>query len=189
MNLRLSWDLFIIVFFSIVTAYSLIIGRNGTLKVIIATYISILCSDGLGNLFALSMAKSAFFQKLISFFGIGGGINQTVAITKIGLFIALIVALTIHGVYTVELEEHGKLVSWSLMIFLAVLSGGLIVSTIIVFANGGSLINGAGGISQDFMAVYDESRLIKIMLDWHDLWFSLPGLALIVLSLIQSRSK
>ena len=50
MEINLSWDLFVIVFFAVIIAYSFIIGRNQTLKVIIASYIAILASDGIGNL-------------------------------------------------------------------------------------------------------------------------------------------
>jgi hypothetical protein len=58
-NLRLSWDLFIIVFFGVIIAYSFIIGRNQTLKIIIATYMAILTADGLGNLFQTYLLPTA----------------------------------------------------------------------------------------------------------------------------------
>jgi lipoprotein signal peptidase len=50
MEINLSWDLFVVVFFTVIIAYSFIIGRNQTLKIIIASYIAILTSDGIGNL-------------------------------------------------------------------------------------------------------------------------------------------
>ena len=52
MDLQLTWDLFIIVFFVIVVAYSLIIGRDNTIKVILGTYVAIVCADAIGALFA-----------------------------------------------------------------------------------------------------------------------------------------
>ena len=53
MDIKLSWDLFIAVFFIIIVAYSFIIGLNGTIKVILGTYIAIVCADAIGLIFEL----------------------------------------------------------------------------------------------------------------------------------------
>ena len=50
MNIVLSWDLFIVVFFSVIIAYSFIVGRNQTIKIIIGTYMATLAADGVANL-------------------------------------------------------------------------------------------------------------------------------------------
>ena len=50
MQLLPTWDLFIIVFFAIIIAYSFIVGRNSTLKIVIASYLAILTADGFGNM-------------------------------------------------------------------------------------------------------------------------------------------
>ena len=53
MEINLSWDLFVIVFFTVIIAYTFIIGRNQSIKVIISTYIAILAADGVSNLIDL----------------------------------------------------------------------------------------------------------------------------------------
>lgn len=189
MNLRLSWDLFIVVFFAIVTAYSLIIGRNQTLKVIISTYISILCADGIGNILSSSLSNSAFFQKLISFFGIAGGVLQTTFIVKISLLIIGIVFLTRGSLFEVEVEDHTSFVRLGVLILFSILSAGLMVSTIIVFANGGSLITGSTSITSDFGEIYKQSRLVQIMLEGHNLWFAAPAVAFVVMSILSKKSS
>ena len=65
MNLNLSWDLFILVFFAVVVAYSFIIGKNQTLKVILGTYLAVLCADGMGNLFGKYFSVSVAFLKFM----------------------------------------------------------------------------------------------------------------------------
>lgn len=189
MDLKLSWDLFIIVFFAIVTAYSFIIGRKETLKIIIATYIATLSADGLGNLFAELVGDTSFFNKLVNFLGFDGGADQFSSILKVIIFIGIIVLLAIFGDYEVEdPPDSNPFVNLLQLSALSLLSGGLILSSIIVFANGGSLISGTAEISEGFRLVYDESRFVRGLLDWHDIWFALPGILFVVISILQ-RNK
>ncbi len=189
MDLRLSWDLFVVVFFAIVAAYSFIIGRRATLKVIIATYVGTLCADGLGNMAGRVIETTSFFPKFVQFIGFSGGIEQMTSITKILMFIGVIVILTVWGDYDVdEPRNDNAFIRLSVLSLLALLSGGLILSTIIVFANGGSLIEGTASISDSFIQVYQESRFVRNLLDWHDAWFAAPGLAFVIISIFQ-RNK
>jgi hypothetical protein len=189
MDLQLSWDLFIIVFFAIVTAYSFIIGRKETLKVIIATYIATLTADGLGNLWGNLVGDTEFFNKLVNFLGFDGGADQFSSILKVLVFIGIIVMLAIFGDYEVEdPPESNPFVNLLQLSALSLLSGGLILSTIIVFANGGSLISGGTEITEGFQLIYEESRFVRGLLDWHDIWFALPGVIFVIISMLQ-RNK
>ncbi len=190
MDLKLSWDLFVIVFFAIVTAYSFIIGRRDTLKIIIASYVATLTADGIGNIFQKVFAQTTFFTKLAAFIGYSGDTVQLTSILKILLFIAIIVILTIFGNYEVDAPppQH-PVMNMLFHTALAFLSCGLILSTIIVFANGGSLIGGTTAISESFKAVYEQSRFVKGLLDFHDIWFSLPGLVFIILSIVHKKLR
>jgi hypothetical protein len=186
MDLKLSWDLFVIVFFAIVAAYSFIIGRKETLKIIIATYIGTLCADGLGNIIQSILQTSPSLPRMLEFMGFSGGVFQFSSVFKILLFIAIIVILTIWGDYEVEdPSNENAFISLAVLSLLSVLSCGLILSTIIVFANGGSLIGGTASITPAFANVYEQSRLVKNLLDWHDAWFALPGLAFVIISIFQ----
>jgi hypothetical protein len=189
MDLQLSWDLFIIVFFAIVTAYSFIIGRKETLKIIIATYVATITADGIGNLFNHFVTQTSFFNKLVNFLGFTGGAEQFSSILKVLIFIAIIVVLAIYGDYEVQdPPESNAFINLVTLTALSLLSGGLILSTIIVFANGGSLISGSAEVGEAFRLVYDESRFVRGLLDWHDAWFALPGLAFVLISIFQ-RNK
>lgn len=188
MDLKLSWDLFVIVFFAIITAYSFIIGRRDTLKIIIATYIATLTADGIGNIFQKIFAQTTFFNRLIAFMGYSGDTLQLASILKILLFIAIIVILTIYGDYEVDQppQQHA-FINLLFLAALSFLSCGLILSTIIVFANGGSLIGGTTAISESFKTVYEQSRFVKGLLDFHDIWFSLPGFVFVLISIFQRK--
>jgi hypothetical protein len=190
MDLKLSWDLFIIVFFAIVTAYSFIIGRKDTLKIIIATYIATITADGLGNLFSRFVAQTSFFSKLAKFIGFSEGPDQFSSIFKVLMLIAIIVLITIYGDYEVaDPPDKNAFVNLLALTAISLLSGGLILSTIIVFANGGSLIDGTASISESFRTVYDESRFVKGLLDWHDIWFAMPGFVFVLISIFQRNKQ
>ncbi len=190
MDLKLSWDLFIIVFFAIVTAYSFIIGRKDTLKIIIATYVATISADGLGNVFDRFVGDTTFFSKLVGILGLSGGTDQLASIFKILFFIAIIVLLTIFGDYeVVEAPEQNSMTRFGTLAIMSLLSGGLILSTVMVFANGGSLISGPPVVSETFRVVYQDSRFVRGLLDWHDIWFALPGLMFVAISIIQKNKS
>jgi len=99
-----------------------------------------------------------------------------------------LVMLAIFGDYEVEdPPESNPFVNLIQLSALSLLSGGLILSSIIVFANGGSLISGTAEISEGFRLIYDESRFVRGLLDWHDVWFSLPGIVFVIISILQKN--
>lgn len=178
-ELRLSWDLFIIVFFTIVIAYSFIIGRNTTLKVIIAAYMAILTADSLGGLFQTYLLPAA-----PSLQGAPG--QEALILLKIFAFILVIVLLTIRGGFYINLAAEQGLFSkiFSNLIF-GFLNAGLVVSSLLVYLTGGSFFS--GGIDPALTTnLYLESELIRTILDYHELWFSLPALAVVALSFFES---
>jgi len=188
---NLSWDLFIFVFFAIVLAYSFIIGRKGTTKIILSSYVAILTTDGIGNgignFISGQFAESEALKKSIAFIGFTGGIFQFTAFSKIALLIALIVVIAKWGSFDVEVQESTGLSRFALNALLAFFSGGLILSIILVFANGGSLITGSSPASAEFTQVYNQSRLIKFMLDWHNFWFAAPGAIFAISSFLDKK--
>ncbi len=199
MKLYLSWDLFLLAFFAVVVAYSFIIGKNQTLKVILGTYIAILCADGLGNIFTKYLISSGPFLRFMSLFGFSNG-QQTVAIFKVIVLMVLVVTISVKGLFQVESEENGNFsIRFLVTSLLGVLSAGLLISTVLVFISGTSLIGGtlsealrvtgnSPGSINVFQEAYDSSRLIRIMLDYANLWFFLPGLVFVAMSVFHKKS-
>lgn len=188
MNLHLSWDLFILVFFAVVIAYSFIIGRNQTLKVILGTYVGILCADGLGNVFAKYLAPSQAFLRFMKLFAVGSE-DQAIIFFKVLIFLVLIVLIAVRGMFQVDSEEHGSISIRIVILFLlGLMSAGLMMSTVLVFTSGASLIGTDITGSNILAEVYNDSRLVRIMVDFANLWFFLPGVAFIVLGILHKKS-
>ena len=187
MNINLSWDLFIVVFFAVVTAYSFIIGRNQTLKVITASYISILCADGLGNIFSKYLANSEAFMKIMKLFSVGSSI-QAIAFFKVLLLIVLIVIIAVKGVFDFRSEDDsGMAIRIITLIVLGVLSAGLMLGSMLIFVSGSSLVTALVSNNNNLTEIYGQSRLVKVMLDFANIWFILPGIALIVISYFSKK--
>jgi hypothetical protein len=188
MNLNLSWDLFILVFFGVVTAYSFIIGRNQTLKVITATYIAILCADGLGNLFAKYLASSETFLKMLKLFSIGNS-DQATAFFKVLILIVLVVIIAVRGLFTFDANDNRRATFRLLIVFvLGLLSAGLMMSAMLIFVSGSSLVNSVMTNNGLIAEIYTQSRFVKIMIDGANGFFFAPGLAVVLLSMMRKKS-
>ncbi len=180
MDIRLSWDLFILVFFGIVIAYSFIIGRNATIKMIISAYMAILTADSIGHLIEVYLVPAAPALQ-----GIQG--EQVLILTKIFIFVLTIVLLVIKGGFIVDMIGESSVVArlMSTLTF-GFLSGGLLVTTVLVYLSSGSFI--FGGIETSFQTdLYLESEFVRMLLDQAGVWFSLPALALVVASFLEPR--
>ena len=189
MDLRLSWDLFIIVFFGIVVAYSFIIGRNNNLKVILATYVSALGADAVGNLFANTLALSEAFMKLMKVFYISTPV-QAVVLVKILFFLIIIVLLSVRGAYSVSVVNKGSAGFRMLVnLIFGFLNACLIVSIALIFISGASFIAGGLGASPAFQDIYNQSNLAKLLVDHYSIWFLLPALSFLIMSLITTKGS
>ena len=124
-NIRLSWDLFVLVFFGVVIAYSFIIGRNQTIKIIISSYMAVLTADGLGNLFetyALPVAPTLQGEAGL----------QALVLLKIFTFVLTIVLLAIRGGFRVDILPEQSVVTRILAnLSFGFLNAGLMVSTLL----------------------------------------------------------
>jgi hypothetical protein len=175
-NIRLSWDLFILVFFGVVIAYSFIIGRNQTVKVIISTYMAILTADGLGNLVQTYLLPAA--PTLQGEMG-----DQALVLIKIFTFVLTIVLLAIKGGFQVDVPPEQSVVTRILgNLSFGFLNAGLMVSTLLVYLTGGSFV--LGSIRAGFETnLYRESQFIQTIVDNYNIWFALPVLAIVVVSI------
>lgn len=181
MNIKLSWDLFVIVFFAIIIAYSFILGKNATLKIILGTYAGALAADAAGNLFTHYAVQSQTLVRLMTSVGFGNEKDMGIVI-KVVIFIAFIILLTIKGSFTVE--AHGGRTGTMRTIMTGVygfLSAALIVSIILMYVSGISFITGSFGPGPaSIMSFSGQSPFIQKMLDFYNVWFLLPVIAIIV---------
>ena len=177
----MSWDLFIIVVFTVIIAYSFIIGKETTLKVIIGTYIAILTADALGNLFQDFFLASQSFTQFLRLLAINTP-EKAIMLFKIVIFLLAVVVLSMKGQFTVLRGRQGGIIGFFTSLIFAVLNGGLVVATLLVYASGGTLVGGPFEVSSTIQPIYVSSRLVKLMIDNSALWFSLPAIAFVIWS-------
>ncbi len=181
MQINLSWDLFVIVFFTVIIAYSFIIGRNQTLKIIIASYIAILAADGLGNLI-----ERYFFgeQPLIKALSTANN-ESSLIVVKIFVFVFTIVLIATRGRFNINMGSSGSLMDMILTLTYGMLSAGLITSTILIYASGTSLVQEtASYLNEAVITMYRQSQLVQLMINNYNLWFSLPAVTFVLSSFV-----
>lgn len=180
MEINLSWDLFVIVFFTVIIAYSFIIGRNQTLKIIIGSYIAILASDGIGSL----IERYLIGEKAL----VNTGLTNTessLIILKIVIFVFTIVLITTRGRFNINMGNYDSgMMSLGLTLIYGILSAGLITSTILIYASGSSLVEGGELINQAVLGLYHESQLVRLMINNYNAWFALPAVVFVASSFI-----
>ncbi|MFH1375900.1 MAG: hypothetical protein ABIH35_04505 [Patescibacteria group bacterium] len=178
MQILPTWDLFIIVFFAIILAYSFIVGRNATLKIVIATYIAILTADGFGNIIDRYFLSP---DRLVDVATAAG--PESLVILKILIFVLVILLVTVRGSFFVALDrERSVLISIATTGAFGFLSAGLIISTILVYISGGVFVGSAtSAIGVDITA---DSMLARLMTENYNIWFSLPAIAFVVASFV-----
>lgn len=188
MNISLSWDLFVIVFFIVIIAYSFIIGRDNTLKVILGTYVSMVAADATGYLFAEYFGGSPLSMKFLKLASVGNE-QEAVVFVKITTFVILVILFAVKGAFTVEtVDDRSAAIRMVLSIIYAIMSAGLIISTILVFVSGVSFIGGdLENTKSAIWEIYNRSQLIRMIVSHSYLWFSVPALSFLIHSLYTKR--
>lgn len=188
--LKLSWDLFIVVIFAVIVAYSFIIGRENTLKVIVGSYIAILAADGIGNLFKQYVLSSKQFILLMKFLGAGSE-DKSIIMIKVVVFIAAIVILALRGGFEIRSGRlKGGVIGMIMTLIFGFLSAGLVISTLLIYASGASFVAGNLNIVNNTLAeAYSQSSLVKMMIDNYNFWFALPAVSFVVASLFNRTEE
>lgn len=182
MDITLSWDLFVLVFFVVIVAYSLIIGTDNTQKVILGTYVSALAADALGNLLSKSLAGSEAFQGVLEFAEVSRD-DEAVVFVKVLVFVVMVILFAVKGAFTVNtVEDRSTPIRMALAALYAAMSAGLIISVILVFVSGVSFVGGGSPETPGtaLWDLYNQSEMIRSILSNAYLWFSLPALAFLV---------
>lgn len=186
MDLTLSWDLFVIVFFGIVMSYSFIIGKHEAVKIIVFTYIAIVAGMAAGNLLEQLSDNSA---SLLSSFGLSIDISILDS-TKLVIFIATIILLAIRGGFDVEYgNDDNNLVNTVLTGVFGFATAGLLLTTLITFIAGAPLLDTQLAQAAILSPVIKQSNMMQIMILYQNLWFVLPALLLIGVGVVSNGGK
>ena len=183
MDVTLSWDLFVIVFFAIVITYSFIIGKHESIKIIISTYIATVAAQGLGNLMERFSGES---ESLMLLLGINIEISM-LATTKLILFVATIVFLAVRGGFEIEYtKEGGKVIDGFLTAMFGFITAGLLISTLITFIADKPLLDRTITQVPSIAAISAQSQLTRYIVEYQDVWFALPAIVLLITGFLSS---
>jgi len=177
MEVALTWNLVIVSIFTLLFAYSFLLGQNGTIKLILSIYIAILTADGFaGVLKRFIFDPSPGFQELLADHG-----NEFFVWLRIGLFLFAVVLFSVKSGFHILLEEHDQ---WSVRFLIHSLFAGmsalLFLSTMLIYLAGNSFVEGM--MMAQEIKIYEESLLAKILIDFYQLWFSLPAMSFLISS-------
>ena len=176
MNLTPSWDLAIIVFFGIVMAYSFIIGKHQSVKIIIGTYIAIIASQGIGNVLGRMIGDST---TAIHILGIGFDVT-VLAIVKVVLLLTFAITFAIRSGIDVS---YSKQTNTFLNIFYTGIFGlctaGLILSALFTFATGGGILDHHTLQWNQLGPIASGSQLLLLLVLNPEIWFTLPALLIL----------
>ena len=183
-DIALTWNLVILSAFVMLFAYSFLLGQDSTIKLILSIYIAILTADGLaGVLQQFVFEPSPGFQELLE-----GQEGSFFVWMRIILFITAVVLFTVKSGFHVLIDKHEK---WSIrflihMVF-AAMSALLFLSTILIYLSGNSFVEGMM-FAKDIV-IYEQSLLAQILIDYYQIWFSLPAIAFLVSSFFFEKER
>lgn len=190
MNLQLTWDLFVLVFFIVIVSYSLIIGRDNTLKVILGTYVAGFTADALGNLFSMYFAGTPLLNQILKASQFGTE-TEAIIFVKVLVFVAMVILFAVKGAFSVDVQENSSsTMRLGFSVVYAVLSAGLIISIILVFVSGYSFVGGKIATADtSLLNLATQSMLIKSIVTHSYLWFSLPAVVFLVQSFYGKKAQ
>ncbi len=178
MEVSLTWDLVVMLFFVIIMAYSYIVGQNGTIKIIISSYIAMLAANGIGNLVAKYILVSQPLIKIMT-----TSPEENVVIFKMLMFVTITLLLVLKGSFEVDVSRHqsgsAKFVGTSIFGFL---SAGLLISTILVFTVGSETDGLFGQNLQQAIDLPYRTLFVGYLVNYYDFWFAAPAIAFVALS-------
>ncbi len=185
MEISLSWDLIVIIFFAVILAYSFIVGKDESVKIIIASYIAIVAVQAIGNLLAmLSLQSSPMMSSL------GFALDQNIiSIIKLILFIVMIIFIAIKGGFEMQYAKDLP-GTWDPVVTGAFgfATAGLLLSALLTYVAAKPLLDSTLGMAPLLQPLLAGSTLVQIMVDYQNLWFSLPAVLLLVVGIISNRS-
>ncbi len=176
MQITLSWDLLVIIFFATVIAYSFIVGRDASVKIIIATYIAVVTVQGTGNLIAKMAGDSGSPLSIVGLDLDPGWLG----LTKILLFVAVILFLALRGGFDMHYVKDIPGI-WDTLLtgVFGFATAGLILSTLLTFVAGRPILDVGLADAAPLIPLLAGSTLMQTMVHYQDLWFTFPALLLL----------
>lgn len=177
MDITLTWDLVIIVFFAIVTAYSYIVGKKECVKVVVGTYMAAVAVQGLITLIARSQPHVISLVNTMGF-GLNGDMLN---ITKLLLFMLTMILIAVRGGFEVEYsKENWGLINIAVTGAFGITTAALILVTLVTYIAGVAILSPTLALSPTIAPILAQSELLQILVQYQDVWYALPAMLLLV---------
>ncbi|HVW66801.1 MAG TPA: hypothetical protein VHA78_03650 [Candidatus Peribacteraceae bacterium] len=184
MHVTLSWDLIVVVFFAIVLAYSFIVGKNESVKIIIASYIAIVAVAAIGNLLDMGLGGSQSMMQMLGF----SLDKNTLSTVKLILFVAVIIFLAIRGGFEMEYAKDIDGV-WEIVLTagFGIATAGLLLTALLTYIGAEPLLDPNLGSAPLLQPLLEESQLVGYMVQYQAVWFALPAVLLLIVGFVNGE--
>jgi len=184
MEIALTWNLVILAVLVMIAAYNFLLGQNATIKLTLSIYIAIFTADGVAKIFRdFLFAYATGLQEVV-----GDQEMNFFRVVRLILFIVAIVFFVVKGAFHVAVARHDH---WALRMGIhavfAILSAMLFLSTILIYLSGNSFVEGM--IFAHEIKIFGDSLLAQILIDYYQIWFTLPSLAFLASSFFFESSR
>lgn len=177
MEFALSWDLLVIIFTGVVIAYGFIVGKDETMKIIIATYIALITLHGLS---IVTETLGGEITQISDRLGMNGDISFIPTI-KLFFLAILILLLTIRGGFDVTAtRETGMAISIVITGVLGFSAALLLLMAVMTTIAGTMPLTNDLILSPVLRPLMEESALLRFLISQQQAIFSLPAFLLLV---------
>ena len=184
MHVTLSWDLLIILFVALVVAYSFIVGKDASMKIIVSSYIAFVAVQALGNVALLVLNASTASM-------VGVGLSpEMLALGKLILFAVSVVFMAMKGGIQVDMGA-GFGTAWDIAVSaaLGVSTAMLLLSSLVTYITGKPLLDMTLASAPALGGVELTSPLVGAIVDYQHVWFALPAVLLLVVGFFGNRAS
>lgn len=174
MNVAITWDLLIIVFFAIITTYSLIIGRHEAVKVLVASHIAAFAAQGIGMGMTTGTTAATPLLHTLGFV-IG---PTTIGTVQLVAFVSLLVAVAIYGGLSSDYEED-SVIDTAVAAGLGVATAAFLLVNLLAILGNSSPFAPTLAETPDLAPLFSQSTLASTLTSLQPLWLLLPAVLLV----------
>lgn len=184
MHVTLSWDLLIILFTALVVAYSFIVGKDASVKIIVASYISVVAVQALGNVALLLTNASTASMVGLSLPA------DVLAVAKLVLFAAAVVFVAVKGGINVDMGSgFGTVWDIAISVALGLSTATLLLSSLVTYIAGRPLLDPALATADALTGILLTSPLVFAIVQYQHVWFALPAIIVLVVGFVGNRAS
>jgi len=189
-----SWDLLLGIVLLIIIIYGFIIGNAKTFKTLLALYPAFFTADILGKFLPqlFPNLQIAFINNSeVTTFTLSQQTDslQTIIITKMIIFFAFWILITVKTPFHVEIETNNKKIGNIFLHFILSLSFGILLVNIVLLLLSGLSVFGNDPVFHILAGVMTQSFLVTLFIQFSGIWFAVPSLVLVLSGFLHSPAE